>query len=142
MKIRVYLTGVFLAICVFAEALAFVGNNCDFPDNWQVMKTTEDGADKALLDLDTATINIGKPFSFNVALCSDNEIKANRVTANAIMPAHQHGMSYTPTVSYVEATNSFEVTDFLFHMPGVWEITIASYAGEIVTHYTKNFLIK
>ena len=50
MKIRVYLTGVFLAICVFAEALAFVGNNCDFPDNWQVMKTTEDGADKALLD--------------------------------------------------------------------------------------------
>lgn len=80
MKIRVYLTGVFLVICVFAEALAFVGNNCDFPDNWQVMETTEDDADKALLDLDTATINIDKPFYFNIAMCSDNGIKANRVT--------------------------------------------------------------
>ena len=57
------------------------------------------------------------------------------------MPAHQHGMNYTPTVNFVEE-NNFEVSDFLFHMPGVWEITVASYVGEVVTHYTKSVLIK
>lgn len=144
MKIRVYFTSLFFVICVFAEALAFVGPSCEVPKGWMVMETENESNNdqQTIIDLDASTIRIGQPFSFNVSLCSDNEVKPDRMTVNAIMPAHQHGMNYTPTVSYIEESKSFEVDGFLFHMPGVWEITIASYQGEDVTHYSKNITVQ
>jgi hypothetical protein len=142
MKIRIYLTGIFFVICVFAEALAFVGKSCEIPENWIAMETEDDSENRAIFDLDASAISIGQPFSFNVSLCGDEKGKPDRLTANAIMPAHQHGMNYIPTVSYLKEANNFEVEGFLFHMPGVWEITVASYRGEDVTHFTKSIMIK
>ena len=144
MKIRAYFTGVFFVICVYAEALAFVGGPCEIPKGWIAMETEKESNrnNKALFDLDASAISIGQPFSFNVSLCGESDVNPDRVTVNAIMPAHQHGMNYTPTVSYIEDADSYEVEGFLFHMPGVWEITVASYMDENVTHYTKSIMIK
>ena len=144
MKTRAYFTGVFFVICILAEALAFVGTSCEIPKGWVAMDTEKENQSDniALFSLDVAAINIGQPFSFKVSLCGESETKLDRLTVNAIMPAHQHGMNYTPAVSYIDESDSFEVEGFLFHMPGIWVITVASYVGEDVTHYTKSIMTK
>lgn len=142
MKSRVYLTGLFFVICLAAEAIAFAGSeNCEVSKGWSAMQTTKENSSKATYDLQTNEIGLGKPFSFAVKICGDEDITPERVTANAIMPAHQHGMNYTPTVEFDKDSNTYKVSDFLFHMPGVWEITVSSYQGEAVTHFTKNITI-
>ena len=127
MKLSVYLSSVMFVMCVAAEGVSFVGKPCQKP---------------ATFELPTETIKLGEPFSFKVSLCSKNNRKPDRVTANAIMPAHQHGMNYTPTVTFDEKSNRYVISDFLFHMPGEWEITVSSYLGDKVTHHVKTVLIK
>jgi len=141
MKIRTYLTGLFFVSCVVVEAFAFAGKACQVPDNWSLLETSQKESAAAIVDLQTDKISLGQPFSFKFALCDKAHSIPDRVTADAIMPAHQHGMNYTPTVAFDEASKSFEVEDFLFHMPGEWEITISSYHGETATHYTKTVTI-
>lgn len=126
MKVRVYLTSVFFIICLAAEGLSFVGTSCEKP---------------VIFEWDTEAIKLGEPFSFKVSLCDEKSRTPDRVTANAIMPAHQHGMNYTPTVTFDKKTNSYIIEDFLFHMPGQWEITVSSYLGDKVKHYTKTVVI-
>jgi len=137
MKTRVFLTIIFLVACVTAEALTFVGKSCEVPEDWSLLETTQKESAAAIIDLQTDAIILGQPFSFKFTLCDETDSVPDRVTANATMPAHQHGMNYTPTVAFDKASNNFEIEDFLFHMPGEWEITISSYQGEAVTHYTK-----
>ena len=142
MKIRAYLTGLFFVVCLVAEAYAFVSRPCETPKGWAELDASKDANTKGVLNLKTDTIRLGQPFTFKFALCGEMINKPDRVTASAIMPAHQHGMNYNPTVTYDEAENNFEIADFLFHMPGLWEITVSSYEGEEATHYTKKIMIK
>lgn len=126
MKLSVYLTGVFFVICVAAEGLSFVDKPCEKP---------------AAIELNVESIQLGEPFSFTFSLCDEKNSMPDRVTANAIMPAHQHGMNYTPTVTFDEDSNRYDISDFVFHMPGEWEITVSTYQNDEVTHYTKTVVI-
>ena len=157
MKIRATLTTVFLLICFFAEVYAFVDTPCEAPQTWTEIQTTQGNTDEnssiketnkslpnLVLELDENKISLGKPFSFKVGLCSDNNkntVKPDRITADAIMPAHQHGMNYTPTIRYNKESKQYDISSFLFHMPGQWEITISSYIDDKVTHYIKTITI-
>ena len=141
MKTSVYLTGLLFAICLIAETLAFASRSCDAPTGWTEMEATKKDSAAIIIDLDASKITLGKPFTFKVALCGDESQKPDRITVDAIMPAHQHGMNYTPGIRLNESSKYYEVTDFLFHMPGVWEITVSGYRGEKVTHYTKKVTI-
>jgi len=142
MKSRVYLTGLFFAACVVAEAVAFVGKpNCEITEGWSVLQANQENSFKAIYDLKADEVKLGKPFSFGVKICGDEEKTPDRITANAMMPAHQHGMNYTPTVEVDEDSSTYRVSDFLFHMPGVWEITVSSYLDEDVTHFTQDITI-
>ena len=136
------LTGVFFVVCVVAEAIAFSGiNNCEIKDGWTQFETANKTSTVAALDLDASNIKLGEPFSFTVKLCGDCEKQPDRLTANAIMPAHQHGMNYTPKVTFDEDSEHYAVSGFLFHMPGRWEITLSRYQGDDVIHYTYNVIV-
>lgn len=141
MNIRICLNIIFLVVCLVADALAFSAKPCEARKDWSQMETTAEKQSVVSFNLDEDNITLGKPFSFNIELCSNFGGKPDRVTANAIMPAHQHGMNYTPTVAFDEKSQHYGVSDFLFHMPGVWEITVSIYRGDTVTHHTKDITI-
>jgi hypothetical protein len=72
-------------------------------------------------------------------ICDDIDIASLRVAA--IMPAHQHGMNYTPTI--VELTGGeFRADGMLFHMQGVWEIQVELVQETGVIQYTQTVTLK
>lgn len=71
-----------------------------------------------------ATIEVGKPFAIDVAVCATGDLETVRV--DAMMPAHRHGMNYLPKVSR-RATGRFRAEAMLFHMPGLWRIRVKAY---------------
>jgi len=142
MQTRVILTSLFFLVCLVAEGIAYVGKfECKITEGWEAMKTTMESSTQAIFNLDVDQLTLGEPFSFAVKICGNCGEKPKRVTADAIMPAHQHGMNYTPTVVLDEKLNEYKVSDFLFHMPGLWEITVSAYQDENVTHFTKKITV-
>ena len=106
MKISAYLTTGFLLACVYSNAYALDEGTCQPQETWNKIETTHEVyANQAnlALELDINTIVLGKPFSFKVKHCDDKgvnqSVKPDRITADAIMPAHQHGMNYTAKIS-------------------------------------------
>jgi hypothetical protein len=84
-------------------------------------------------------IPVAQPFSMRVTVCNDSTINDLRV--DAIMPAHRHGMNYTPQITTV-GDGVFEVDDMLFHMPGVWEVQV-NVAFDMRTElYTSDITLK
>ena len=148
MESRILASAVFVIACFFAESYAFVASDCEPGNGWFAMEaaeTTKPGAnvaESAIIDLDADSIVLGKPFSFSLRLCADELKKPDRLTANATMPAHKHGMNYTPTVVFDKESDSYKVEGFLFHMPGEWEITLAMYRDDKASHYTRSVTIQ
>lgn len=66
-------------------------------------------------------IPLAAPFSTKIILCNRDAVRALKL--DAIMPAHQHGMNYAPTIAD-QGSDGFEVSNLLFHMPGEWEIRV------------------
>lgn len=142
MESRVLLSGIFIIICFVADAYAFVSQGCKADKGWVALERVDASSDIAVIDLNVDDITLGQPFSFDFRLCQKGVEKPDRVTANATMPAHKHGMNYNPTVVFDDVTDSFKVEDFVFHMPGEWEIVLSAYKSEAVTHYTKMVVVK
>lgn len=69
-------------------------------------------------------IKMAQPFGFELFVCGDGRSASQRVDVDAWMPAHQHGMNYTPTVTQ-RGANAFDVTNMVFHMPGAWQIKVS-----------------
>ena len=66
-------------------------------------------------------IPLAKPFVIHLTVCTDTEITG--LDLDAIMPVHQHGMNYRPTIAATGA-GSYRVEGMLFHMPGHWELQV------------------
>lgn len=154
MNIKIYLTSLFLCVCFSSDGYAVVEDNCDLSEIWSEVQQQQDDSTQSenktvempalKLILDANSIKLGQPFSFNVELCKNNKeevSKPDRITADAIMPAHQHGMNYRPKINFNDETKHYEVSGFLFHMPGEWEMTISSYHADKATHYIKMITI-
>ncbi|MBO6918438.1 MAG: hypothetical protein JJ858_08415 [Rhizobiaceae bacterium] len=77
----------------------------------------------AVLGLET----ISKPFEIDLYFCGDGIEKIDRIKVDAIMPAHQHGMNYTPEISGIEP-GIFQVLGMFFHMPGMWELQVSTHS--------------
>ena len=143
-KSKTYLTTGFIVVLFLSSAKAMDDTTCNTQTPWSKIKSTQlSNADQKnlVLELDESSISLGKPFSFRVKHCGDTK-KPNRITADAIMPAHQHGMNYMPKIIHNEDSPYYDISGFLFHMPGLWEITVSSYQTDEVTHYTKVITIK
>ncbi|WP_319546338.1 hypothetical protein [Ruegeria conchae] len=57
------------------------------------------------------------------------------------MPAHQHGMNYTPKVTALDG-GTFRVDDMLFHMPGLWELQVDVDINDQSIFYTSKIALK
>ena len=69
---------------------------------------------------DPGDIQVGRPFSMDIAVCAKNEASVDKISVDAHMPEHRHGMNYRPSVTQVGA-GRFRIEGMLFHMPGQWE---------------------
>ncbi|AXT27121.1 hypothetical protein D1823_11350 [Ruegeria sp. AD91A] len=85
----------------------------------QRMNSDAQNAPEVYLAVDE--IPLAQPFSILVSVCDGTAVRQLHV--DAIMPAHRHGMNYTPNVTALGG-GAFRVDDMLFHMPGLWELQV------------------
>ena len=103
----------------------------------QPMTSDAEGAPAVYVEADD--IPLAQLFSVRIKLCDGKVVDELRV--DAIMPAHQHGMNYTPTVTAL-GENLFEVDGMLFHMPGLWELQAGVTVGGREVIYTHAMMLK
>jgi hypothetical protein len=68
-----------------------------------------------------AIIAVGEHFTLEVAACGKNGAPPpDSIQLDAHMPAHRHGMNYTPAVRRT-SSGRWHADGLMFHMPGLWE---------------------
>lgn len=78
-------------------------------------------------------VRIGEHFALEYAVCArGTAVVPALVTADAWMPAHRHGMNYTPAVQAL-GIGRFRAEGFLLHMPGDWEFVFRA-GSERISH--------
>ena len=80
-------------------------------------------------------IPLNAPFEAIVNFCSQPGLSPTRVSIDATMPAHKHGMNYKPRMEQIDS-HHFEVKNLLFHMPGVWRLEVTAYDNEKPYRFT------
>ncbi len=84
-------------------------------------------------------VPLAQPFSILIEVC--NETPVREILVDAIMPAHQHGLNYTPKVTALDE-GKFRIDDLLFHMPGLWELQVdLDFNGQSVS-YTSELALR
>lgn len=68
---------------------------------------------------DPETLRPFEPFAVDIAVCGSKGPFTGEMRADADMPAHRHGMNYSPEISVV-SPGRFRAEGFLLHMPGTW----------------------
>ncbi len=121
------------ALLLVLSAAPAVAGACGAPDHWQTLSPEGNTGFQAAMALSTKTPEVGTPFDLDLKVCSADDEAANRVSVDATMPAHKHGMNYEPQLSKT-AEGEFKATGFLFHMPGLWQITVSVYGKGDPSH--------
>ncbi|MDB4222648.1 amidohydrolase [Granulosicoccus sp.] len=68
-------------------------------------------------------ITVSQPFSAVITVC-DEQASDMSATLDARMPAHGHGMNYTPEITVLEQNQQYlkvRADGLVLHMPGSWE---------------------
>lgn len=81
------------------------------------------------------TVPLNVPFGASVTVCSKSERIPTRLTIDATMPAHKHGMNYQPSTVQIDS-HRHEVKNLLFHMPGMWRLEITAYENDEPHRFT------
>lgn len=127
--IRNVMHGARLSVAVvLALWSAPAGAVCLPADAGLAMKPVDQSSVMAGIGIRPAPIAVGKPFVVELSVCSEAGASIERLTVNATMPAHRHGMNYKPEIVSLGG-GRYEGRGFLFHMPGLWEIELTVYAG-------------
>lgn len=106
---------------------------CPTIENALRLSTDTNEAPKAFVAV--PDISVSEPFSVSVQLCDTADANVSRILFDASMPAHQHGMNYTPNVTSLGG-NIFTVENVVFHMPGIWQMDVEAIAPNLSTLYT------
>lgn len=102
------------------------------------LKSEGDASPKAVILIDD-DLPRARPFGLKVEFCGAADVSGVEIAA--VMPAHQHGMNYTPKVMPL-GNGLFEVDGMLFHMPGYWEIQVDAQIGAETVSYTYDVMVK
>ncbi|MDB4838055.1 FixH family protein [Marinomonas sp.] len=117
---------------------------CTLPDNADATVndvTVNKGDLLVSINFLPKTLEIGSLHSLMVHVCrKDNQPFAGKIKADAIMPAHNHGMNYQPRFT-VEEPGQFKGTGFVFHMPGVWRLRLTLESDSQKTLIEHDFLL-
>ncbi len=69
-----------------------------------------------------AKVRVSEPFSLKVEICDGPDgFVVQRI--DATMPAHGHGMNYSPELS-VTGDGTYASDNMVFHMPGRWQFMV------------------
>lgn len=127
-----------LKICIAVLASVLVADAalaCKSKAGWQQMvaETQDDSA--AFIRLPDGKAPLNRPFEVEVSICVAEGASIETFKLNAIMPAHQHGMNYQPVISQSDP-HGFIADGLVFHMAGLWRITVSGQvAGESHTYF-------
>lgn len=99
-------------------APAFAWACADIPVNARIIE----GSHFRVVALpDPAPIPLNMPFALDIRICDARMAEVPRLTlVDAQMPAHRHGMNYTPKVTKQD-WGVYRAEGLLLHMPGEWE---------------------
>ncbi|MFK7995557.1 MAG: amidohydrolase family protein [Granulosicoccus sp.] len=95
---------------------------------------------KVILEPDRA-IEVGEAFSIMLTLCG-GDLDSADVVLDATMPAHGHGMNYTPEHSVVSTEPDFmqvRVNGLRLHMPGDWQWSVTMRRNNLRTQAYEDF---
>lgn len=106
-----------------ASLLATTSAQACAPENALELTSSQEAPFQAYAELGLETIS--KPFEIDLYFCGDGIENIDRVKVDAIMPAHQHGMNYTPEISSIEP-GIYQASGMFFHMPGIWELQVST----------------
>lgn len=99
------------------------------------MSSTSDAPWILQIQFSPNVVPLNTPFDAVVTFCSQLEQHPTRVTVDATMPAHRHGMNYEPRTAKVN-NNHYAVKNLLFHMPGVWRFEVTAYENDKPHRFT------
>jgi len=108
-----------LALAVLLATFAAPAWACaDIPVNARIVE----GARFRVVALsDPAPIPLNMPFALDIRICDARMAELPRLTlVDAQMPAHRHGMNYTPKIVKKD-WGVYRAEGLLLHMPGEWE---------------------
>lgn len=103
--------------CVFAVLVIALSAAPAVACDGDLMQSSAANAPEARIQFEPPQIS--QPFAVRVALCDGGQV----LTVDAIMPAHQHGMLYRPTMS-TPGQSRYMAENLVFHMPGLWHIQV------------------
>lgn len=100
-----------------------------------------------------AEIALGEPFRLLARLCPRAEARAGvrtkagadsgagaRLSVDATMPEHRHGMNYTPRLA--QSPDGLVADGLLFHMAGRWQLVVEAREGDAVERFADDIVIR
>lgn len=99
------------------------------PENALELEPTENAEFRVYADFELKAIS--QPFGIDLYFCSDSDVSIERIKVDATMPAHQHGMNYTPEITRSDKGN-FSVSGMFLHMPGIWRLEVIAYQASAI----------
>jgi len=122
-------------------SMANISSACEIPEGWQEMTAETPGSQKAAIRLPSDTTLLGQPFDVELMTCVENSVSIKRVTVNATMPQHNHGMNYAPEITTI-SDNRYRASGMLFHMPGKWHITVEAHGANNIHRFALELSVK
>ena len=89
-----------------------------------------------------APVPMGRHFTVDIAVCPRaGAAPPERVSLDARMPEHGHGMNYKALVKPAGA-GRFHAEGLMFHMPGRWELTFDVHEGASAVRLTDSIVLR
>lgn len=126
-------------LCLAAICAAHTSLACPAPENAVLLTSADDAAPTAYTTIET--LPLSAPFEIQIAFCGTGSETISEIAFDAIMPAHQHGMNYVVEITNPEG-NRFEVTNVVFHMPGLWQMNVSAELAGQTYEYEAEVILK
>ena len=130
-----------LVFAVLIWLFASTAHACEFPETFVVMPGSGDDTLRAAVKTPPTPVGISQPFAVEIRVCGSGDLSIDRISVDALMPAHQHGMNYTPDISET-APGAYSANGLLFHMPGVWRLELSVYSSATASHFSHEVVAK
>ena len=114
---------------------------CQLPAGWLTMKGSAKQTVRAAISISHDGITVGAPFAVDLAVCDAGNANIERITIDATMPRHRHGMNYKPSVADL-GNDRYRAQSFVFHMPGLWRIVVTAYQSGQPIYLERDFQVQ
>jgi hypothetical protein len=122
-------------------SMANISSACEIPEGWLEMTSDTPGIRKAAIRIPPDTVLLGQPFDIEFLTCNETSTPIDNVTVKATMPAHNHGMNYSPEVT-TSGETMYKASGMLFHMPGQWRISLETRGTDKTDRFTVEISVK